>query len=195
MRNTCKSNLLSPLIVILWNMEFKIFRKKPGNDAFQVSFKFSRRGWDQRQTDFNRFSSIETRSCFSCLVSYLHDLIPAVMKRINMNIWVFGTSNQLFIKGFYTETNFQKNKAVTVKTLFFRTCPLFYSIRIYTSLHFLTILLENQFFVFLRFLSFLPALRRILCYLRQLYNICITIICIVGVRNSVLLFSLIRNNL
>ena len=28
---------------------------------------------------------------------------------VNMDIWVVGTSNQLFIRGSYTETNFPKN--------------------------------------------------------------------------------------
>ena len=39
---------------------------------FWVSFKFPRRGWDQRLADFYRFLSTETRSCYSCLVLYLH---------------------------------------------------------------------------------------------------------------------------
>ena len=47
-------------------------RKKPGDKAFRVSFKFPRPGWDQRLADFNRFSNKETRSCYSCLVLQLH---------------------------------------------------------------------------------------------------------------------------
>ena len=58
---------------MLWNIENKILRNKPGDEAFRVSLKFPRRGWDQRLADFNRFSSVETRSCYSCLVLYLHD--------------------------------------------------------------------------------------------------------------------------
>ena len=45
-------------------------RKKPGDEAFRVSFKFPRRGWDQRLVDFNRFPNIKARSCYSCLVLY-----------------------------------------------------------------------------------------------------------------------------
>ena len=33
---------------------------------------------------------------------------PEITKSINMNIWVVGTSNQLVIKGSYTETKFSK---------------------------------------------------------------------------------------
>ena len=38
-----------------------------------------------------------------------------------MNIWVVGTSNQLFVRGSLTETNFskKKNEVVTDKTPFF----------------------------------------------------------------------------
>ena len=42
-------------------------RKKPRDEAFWVSFKFPRRGWDQRLTYFNRYSNIETRSCYSMI--------------------------------------------------------------------------------------------------------------------------------
>ena len=73
-RNSCGSNLWSTLILILWNTEFKILRKKSGDEAFRVSFKFPKYGWDQRLADFNRFSSIETPSCYYCLVLYLHGL-------------------------------------------------------------------------------------------------------------------------
>ena len=38
---------------------------------------------------------------------------------MNIDIWVAGTSNQLFIRGSHTETKFSKNGAVTGKTLFF----------------------------------------------------------------------------
>ena len=57
---------------MLWNIEIKILRKKPGDKAFRVLFKFPRRRWDQRPADFNRFSSVKTRGCYSCLVLYLH---------------------------------------------------------------------------------------------------------------------------
>ena len=42
-----------------------------------------------------------------------------------------------------------------------RLRSLFCSIRVYVSLHFLPILLENWFFIVLRFLSFLPVMCRI----------------------------------
>ena len=50
-------------------------RKEPGDGAFRVFFgNFPRCGWNQRLADFNRFSSVETRSRYSCLVLlYLHD--------------------------------------------------------------------------------------------------------------------------
>ena len=48
-------------------------RKKPGDEALQVSIKFPRRGWDKRLADFNKFSNIEWRSCYSCLVLQLYD--------------------------------------------------------------------------------------------------------------------------
>ena len=59
---------------ICWNIKFKISRKKPGDKAFWDSFKFPRRGRDQRLANFNGLSNIETRSCYTCLVLYLHGL-------------------------------------------------------------------------------------------------------------------------
>ena len=45
---------------------------------------------------------------------------PAFMKSMNMDVWVVGASNQLFIRGSYTETKFsKKNKVVTGKTPLF----------------------------------------------------------------------------
>ena len=38
--NSCKNNLWSELILILSKTEFKILAKKPGDEAFRVSFKF-----------------------------------------------------------------------------------------------------------------------------------------------------------
>ena len=71
-RNSCRSNLWPTLILILLNIEFKILRKRPGDEAFRVSFKFPRGRWDQRLADFNRFSTVETqRSCHSSLILYL----------------------------------------------------------------------------------------------------------------------------
>ena len=74
-RNSCRSNLWSKPILILWNIEFKVFRKKSGDERRRVSFKFLRVGWDRRLADFNRFSSIETRNRYSCLVLCLHGIL------------------------------------------------------------------------------------------------------------------------
>ena len=73
-RNSCRSNSWSTPILILWNIEFKILTKEPGDEALLVSFKFPMREWDQRLVDFNRCSSIETQSCYFCLplLLYLH---------------------------------------------------------------------------------------------------------------------------
>ena len=68
MANSCRNNLWSKPILILSKAEFKTLRKKPGDEAFRLSFKLSRRGEDQRIADFNRFSNIETLICYSCLV-------------------------------------------------------------------------------------------------------------------------------
>ena len=44
----------------------------------------------------------------------------ALAKSMNMDIWVVGTSNQLFIRGSYGQaTSSKKKKVVTMKTLFF----------------------------------------------------------------------------
>ena len=48
---------------------------------------------------------------------------PMILKGINVNIWVVGTSNQLFIRGCETETKFFKNKAVNGKNPFFAIDP------------------------------------------------------------------------
>ena len=40
-----------------------------------------------------------------------------------MDIWVVGTSNELFIRGSWTETKFSKNKVVAGKTPFFEIGP------------------------------------------------------------------------
>ena len=47
---------------------------------------------------------------------------PVLMKSMNMEIWVVGTSNQFFIRSFYAKT---KNNVVTEKTLFFVIVPFF----------------------------------------------------------------------
>ena len=43
---------------------------------------------------------------------------PALSESMNMDIWVVGTTNQLFVTGSYTEKNFSKN-VDTCKTAFF----------------------------------------------------------------------------
>ena len=47
----------------------------------------------------------------------------ALTKSLSVGIWLVGTSNQLFIRGSYTEINFQKNILVTVKTPLFVIGP------------------------------------------------------------------------
>ena len=42
--NSCRSNLWSTPILIFLNIEFKIFRKRPGDEALRVSFEFTRSG-------------------------------------------------------------------------------------------------------------------------------------------------------
>ena len=48
---------------------------------------------------------------------------PALTESMNMDIWVVGTLNQLFIGSSQTETKFQKHKVVTDKTPFFVIGP------------------------------------------------------------------------
>ena len=36
------------------NITSNILMKKPGDETFWASFKFPRRGWDQKPADFNR---------------------------------------------------------------------------------------------------------------------------------------------
>ena len=57
---------------MLENIGFEILRIKPGGEAFQVSCILSRRERDEKFANFNRFSGVETRSCYSCLVLHLH---------------------------------------------------------------------------------------------------------------------------
>ena len=51
----------------------------------------------------------------------LSNKVPAFTKSMNIKIWVVVTSKQIFIRGelLKLKQNFQKNKAVTGKTLFF----------------------------------------------------------------------------
>ena len=44
---------------------------------------------------------------------------PVLTKSMNADIWVVGTSKQLFLKVFILKHNFQKNEIVTVKTPFY----------------------------------------------------------------------------
>ena len=41
---SCRNNLWSKPILILSKTEFKVLRKKPGDEAFRVAFKFLRHG-------------------------------------------------------------------------------------------------------------------------------------------------------
>ena len=70
--NSCWNNLRSKLILILSKTEFKTLRTKPTDEEFRDSSKFPRHWWNQRISDFNRFSNKGTRSCYSCLVLWLH---------------------------------------------------------------------------------------------------------------------------
>ena len=75
-------------------------RKKPGDEAFRVSFKFPRRGWDQSLSDFNIFSSVETLSGYSCLLLYLHDVKePSVSRNMGSAFLMFRWSRQLNTDG------------------------------------------------------------------------------------------------
>ena len=82
-------------ILRFWNIENEILRKKPGDEAFRVSFKFPRRGWDQRLANFNRFSSVGTWSCYSCLVLYLHDITTSDRSALQNLISLFSSGSHL----------------------------------------------------------------------------------------------------
>ena len=87
-RNSCRSNLRPTLILILLNIEFKSLRKRLGDKTFRISFKFLRRGWDQRLADFNRFLSVERCNCYSFLVLSLHVQTWFDLKnKIDMKYW------------------------------------------------------------------------------------------------------------
>ena len=73
-RTSSRSNWWSTPILIFRNIERKVLKKKPADEAFQVSFKLPRRGWDQWLAEFNRFSNIERRSCYSCLMLHLNGM-------------------------------------------------------------------------------------------------------------------------
>ena len=53
--NSCRNNFWSKPILMLSKREFKVLMKKSGREAFRVSFKFPRRGRDQRLADLNGF--------------------------------------------------------------------------------------------------------------------------------------------
>ena len=48
---------------------------------------------------------------------------PVLSENMNMDFWVVGTSNQLFITGSYTETKLKKKTVDTGKTAFFMIGP------------------------------------------------------------------------
>ena len=89
--------------------------RRPGNESFRVLFKFSRSGWDQRLADFNRFSRVETRSCYSCLVLYLHASGYAEVHSLDISFFVC-----LFLLYcmFWDRINFLVNDYL--KTVFYR---------------------------------------------------------------------------
>ena len=51
-----------------------MLKNKPGDEVFQGSFKFQRHRRDQRLADFDRALNIKTRSFYSRLLLYLHNL-------------------------------------------------------------------------------------------------------------------------
>ena len=55
----------------------------------------------------------------------LSNKTPALTKNMNMNIWVVGTSNQLFVRGSFTETKLSTKKIVTGKSSFFPKDPFY----------------------------------------------------------------------
>ena len=63
-KNSYRRNLRSTPALMLLSIEFKTLRKKPGDEEFQVLFKFQGRGLDQKLANLNRFSDVETRSCY-----------------------------------------------------------------------------------------------------------------------------------
>ena len=90
-RNTCRNNLWSTPILMLWNVEFKILRKNPGDEPFRVLFKFPTRGWYQGLAEFNRFLSVQTRSSYSYLVLYHHvktKKLSSFLQRLEILMWV-----------------------------------------------------------------------------------------------------------
>ena len=97
------------------------------SDLFGVAV----RGWKQQNRTEryrNQTIRVEPRLKYIVLFKNTHrekapsNKTPALTKSMNMDIWVVGTSNQLFLKGSYTEAKFSKktkNKVVTDKTPFF----------------------------------------------------------------------------
>ena len=119
--NSCRSNVRSTTILILWNIKLKILKKKPGDEEFRVSFKFLRCGWDQRLADFNTFANIETRSCYSCLVLYLHGY--------RFLSWFTGSSflvwRSVFIQSMWNYFFFYETDVVLFYILFSKKCSHF----------------------------------------------------------------------
>ena len=57
-------------------------RKKPNDEAFRPSFEFSRRSWDQRLSDFNRFS--QQKHGVVIPVSYYIPMFWGILKKWNI---------------------------------------------------------------------------------------------------------------
>ena len=58
--------------------------------------------WDQRLADLNRFSNVETRNCYSCLVLYLHVYSQSsIFKLFNM----FSHKQRPTFRFFFYESN------------------------------------------------------------------------------------------
>ena len=60
-----------------------------------------------------------------------------------MDIWVIGILNQLFIRRFYNQTKFSKNKVVRNKKAFYFLCDKFISYNPYSILFALTLAFDS----------------------------------------------------
>ena len=88
-------------------------------EIFNILFSY-------KDKDIGRFSNLH-----QCTFKDIHwekapsNETPTLSKSMNMDIWVVGTSNQLFIRGLKPKQNFRKTKLVTGKTPFFVIGPFY----------------------------------------------------------------------
>ena len=95
-------------------------RKKPGDKAFRVSFKFSTHGLDQSLADFNRFSDTETRSCYSCLVLFDH-FVGLALKGLGLLLRLWHMSTWIWEWSFLGVD--RSRKVLRVRQLLCKKCP------------------------------------------------------------------------